>query len=629
MRVDPRLLDHVAATVRRALAETEGDLLAFLPGVGEIDTVAGRLADLRPTVDVVVLHGRQSAGAQDAALRTGPRRRVVLSTAVAESSLTVPGVRVVVDCGLTRVPRIDLARGLGSLVTVRASRAATRQRAGRAGRNGPGRVYRCWSTADDDRLAAQAQPEIAVADLTGFALDLACWGHPDGRGLALPDPPPVAAMKVATNTLRALGAVDAEGRVTARGRLIAAAGTHPRLARALLDGARLVGADGAAQVVAMLSDETLGGPGDDIVVQWRRLRDRTDPAATARWRAEVRRLRAAVPPDAPRRRGPTDDLAAGLVVGLAYPERLARARQPGAPTFLMAAGGAAELAPGSSLTGATWLAIGSADRAPGRAGARIRLAAAIDEATAREAGTPMLTVADEVGWVGNELLARRLERLGDLVISERRLAAPDRTLVTAALLDVLHTEGVSTLDWTREAARLRNRMAFCHHTFGPPWPDVTDEALLDQAPVWLGPELGRARRRDDLRRADLGTALRRLLPWPQAAQFDEVAPERLAVPSGTRVRVDYTDPTAPVLAVKVQEVFGWTTAPLIGAGRTPVLLHLLSPAGRPVAVTNDLASFWRTGYPQVRAELRGRYPRHPWPDDPLTAVATGSARRRR
>ena len=627
--VDPRMLDHVAATVRRALAETHGDLLAFLPGAGEISAVASRLAGLGPTVDLMVLHGRQPAGAQDAALRPGPHRRVVLATAVAESSLTVPGVRVVVDSGLSRVPRSDLARGLGSLVTVRASRAATRQRAGRAGREGPGRVYRCWSEVDDDRLVAQTQPEVAVADLTGFALALACWGHPDGHGLALPDPPPAAAMQVATATLRALGAVDADGRVTTRGRTIAAAGTHPRLTRALLDGATLVGADRAAQVVAVLSDDTLGGPGDDLVARWRRLRDRTDPAATARWRAEVRRLRAAVPPDVPHRRGPTDDLAAGLVVGLAYPERLARARQPGASTFLMAAGGAAELSAGSPLAGAAWLAIGSADRAPGRAGARIRLAAAIDEATAREAGTPLVTVADEVGWVGNELLARRLERLGDLVISERRLAAPDRTLVTAAVLDALRIDGLSTLDWTPEVSRLRDRMAFCHHTFGPPWPDVSDEALLARAPVWLGPELARAGRRDDLRRADLGTALRRLLPWPQAARFDELAPERLVVPSGTRVRVDYTDPTAPVLAVKVQEAFGWTDAPRIGDGRTPVLLHLLSPAGRPVAVTNDLPSFWRNGYPQVRAELRGRYPRHPWPEDPLTAPATGTVRHRR
>jgi ATP-dependent helicase HrpB len=603
--------------------------LVFLPGAGEIRAVAGRLADLHPAVDVLTLHGRQPTGAQDAALRTGPRRRVVLSTAVAESSLTVPGVRVVVDCGLSRVPRTDLARGLGSLVTVRASRAATRQRAGRAGREGPGRVYRCWSEADDARLAAQTPPEVAVADLTGFALELACWGHPDGHGLALPDPPPVAAMKVATDTLRALGAVDADGRATARGRAMAATGTHPRLARALLDGATLVGAERAAQVVAMLSDDSLGGPGDDLVAQWRRLRDRADPATTARWQAEARRLRAAVPANAPHRRGPVDDLAAGLVVGLAYPERLARVRQPGASTFLMAAGGAAELLPGSSLAGATWLAIGSADREPGRADARIRLAAAIDEATAREAGAPLLTAADEVGWVGNDLVARRLERLGTLVISERRLAAPDRALVTAALLDALRADGLSTLDWDREAHLVRNRMAFCHCTFGPPWPDVSDEALLARAPEWLGPELARGRRRDDLRRADLGAALRRLLPWAQAARFDEVAPERLVVPSGARVRVDYTDPSAPVLAVKVQEAFGWTAVPLIGDGRTPVRLHLLSPAGRPVAVTTDLASFWRTGYPQVRAELRGRYPRHPWPEDPLTATATGSVRRRR
>ncbi|MFI5849577.1 ATP-dependent helicase HrpB [Micromonospora chalcea] len=663
-RVDPALLDHVAATVRRALRERDGDVLVFLPGAGEIAAVTGRLADLREHVAVLPLHGRLPAAAQDAALTPAAGRRVVLATAVAESSLTVPGVRVVVDAGLSRVPRTDLARGLGALVTVPVSRAAATQRAGRAGREAPGAVYRCWSQATHERLAPQPEPEIATADLTGFALELAAWGTPDGGGLALPDPPPPAALAVARETLRTLGAVDDDGRITARGRAVAAAGTHPRLARALLDGALLVDADRAAEVVAVLSDDTLGGSGDDLPARWRRLRSGADPAATARWRAEVRRLRAALPtggaderpgspvgpadqrqtgaptgraaqrrdagrPPGDERKRLPDDLAAGLLAGLAYPERLARVRRPGGSAYLMAGGTATELAPGSGLAGSAWLAVAVADRSPGAPAARVRLAAPVDEATAREAGAALLRSGREVAWAGGDVVAREVVRLGAIELVERQLTAPAPDLVAAALLDGLRQEGPGLLRWTPEATGLRRRMAFCRHALGEDWPDVSDAALLDRAPDWLGPELVRARRRADLGRVDVAAALRRLLDWRQAARLDELAPERLAVPSGSRVRVDYADPAAPVLAVKLQETFGWRDVPRIADGRVPVLLHLLSPAGRPVAVTADLASFWRTGYPQVRAELRGRYPRHPWPEDPTTAEPTRRAAPRR
>lgn len=624
LRVDPRHLGHVADTVRRAVREDRGDVLVFLPGAGEIAAVTARLADLHDAVELAQLHGRQPARAQDAALRPAARRRVVLATAVAESSLTVPGVRVVVDAGLSRVPRTDHARGLGALVTVPVSRASAQQRAGRAGREAPGRVYRCWSAAQHERLPAQAEPEIAVADLTAFALHLARWGSPDGTGLALPDPPPAAAMQVAHGTLRALGALDARGRVTGRGRKIADAGTHPRLARALLDGAGHVGRRRAAEVVALLSEEGLTGTGDDLVAAWRRLRAGTDAAATARWRAEVRRLSAAAPdaasPDPPD--DLPDDLAAGFVVGLAYPERLARVRQPGGSAYLMAGGTGADLAAASPLAGSAWLAVAAANRAPGRTTAAIRLAAMVDVATAREAGAPLLTTAEEVAWSGGDVIAREVERLGAIVLTERRLDRPDRELVITALLDGLRDEGLGLLRWSAEARSLRARLAFCRHALGDPWPDVSDETLLADAPRWLAPELAAARRRADLEHVDVAAALHRLVPRPQAARLDEVAPERLTVPSGSRVRVDYSDPAAPVLAVKVQEAFGWQEAPRVGGGRVPVLLHLLSPAGRPVAVTRDLASFWCTGYPQVRAELRGRYPRHPWPEDPSTAVPT-------
>ncbi|WP_018639011.1 ATP-dependent helicase HrpB [Parafrankia elaeagni] len=643
LRVDPKLLDHVAATVGRALRETSGDVLVFLPGAGEIAAVAGRLAGHRDAVDVLTLHGRQTGGAQDAVLRAGPRRRVVLATAVAESSLTVPGVRVVVDAGLARSPRMDHARGLGSLVTVRVSQSSAGQRAGRAGREAPGRVYRCWSAAEHDRLPAQPEPEIAVADLTAFALELAVWGHPGGVGLPLPSEPPVGAMEAAGVSLRALGAVDETGRVTPRGRSIAQVGAHPRLARALLDGSRAVGARRAAEVVAMLSgDGPAGGPAGDLVAAWRRLRDGTDRAASARWREEARRLRSAAeatpagPGEPARPAGPagpagrgaggmTDDLAAGLVVGLAFPERLARARDPGSSNYLMAGGTGAELAAGSALTGAEWLAIAVADRGPGRTSARVRLAVTLDAATAREAGAALLRTEDEIAWSGGDIVARRLERLGAIILAERPAARPDPSLLRAAVLDGLRDAGLPVLRWSADALALRDRLSFCHRLLGAPWPDVTDAALLDSAPDWLGPDLDGVRRRADLGRIDAGRALRRLLPWPQATRLDELAPERVAVPSGSRVRLDYSGTSGaagPVLAVKIAEVFGWERVPVVADGRAPLVLHLLSPAGRPVAVTSDLASFWRTGYPQVRAELRGRYPRHPWPDDPATAPPT-------
>lgn len=636
LRVDPRLLRHVAGTVRTALRDCAGDVLVFLPGAGEIGTVAGLLGDLRGEVDVLALHGRQAGPDQDAALRATSRRRVVLATAVAESSLTVPGVRVVVDAGLARVPRTDHARGLGTLVTVGVSRASATQRAGRAGREAPGRVYRCWSAARHERLPAYAEPEVAVADLTGFALQLACWGTPGGAGLALPDPPPEAALRVATTTLAALGAVDADGRVTPRGRAIADVGAHPRLARALLDGAGAIGARRAAEIVALLSDEGPGGPHDDLMTAWRHLRTGADPGQ--RWRTEVRRLRAALDAHAGTGDGPitdpdpgtgTDDRAAGMLVGLAYPERLSRLRPGATGTYLMAGGTAADLAPGSPLLGTGWLAIAVADRATGRSGARIRLAVAVDEGVARSAGAALLRREREVTWDGDDVVARDVERLGAIVLAEKPITRPDPGAVASALRTGLDRVGLSLLTWSPAARALRERLAFCRLALGEPWPAVDDAALLGAVDVWLGPELATARRRADLARADVVTALRRLVPWAQAARLDEVAPERLAVPSGSRIRVDYTDPAAPVLAVKLQETFGWRDAPRLADGRVAVLLHLLSPAGRPVAVTADLASFWRTGYPQVRAELRGRYPRHPWPADPTTAEPTRRTQPRR
>ncbi len=611
-RVDPRLLDAVADTTRRALAETAGDVLVFLPGAAEIGAVAGWLAGV--DADVRPLHGRLPAAEQDAALTAGPRRRIVLSTDVAETGLTVPGVRTVVDAGLARVPRFDVARGLGALVTVRVSRASAVQRAGRAGREAPGRVYRLWSAAEHDRLPAAAEPEIAVADLTGFALELACWGDPDASGLALPDAPPEAAFAVARQTLQQLGAVDDAGRITPRGRSLTAVGAHPRLARALLDGAPLAGRRRAAEVVALLSAD-VPVRSDDLVAGWRAVRGSRDGAA-ARWRDEVARLIRAAPaaPDT----GLPDDVAAGLVVGLAHPEWLARRRPGTERTYLMAAGTGAELAPGTALSGAPWLAVAAADRVPGRRDARVRSAVAVSEATALHAGAAAHTDGPEVAWRNGDVAAARVQRLGAVVLAERPLPDPDPAAVAAAVAEGLRREGLGLLRWTPAAVALRQRLSAAHAGLGQPWPAVDDDALL--AALAAGPALAAARGRADLTRIDVAAALRGLLPWQLAGQLDELVPERIEVPTGTRIRIDYGDPAVPTASVRVQEVFGWADVPVV-AGR-PLRLQLLSPASRVVATTADLAGFWVTGYPAVRSELRGRYPRHPWPEDPATAPAT-------
>ncbi|WBO66981.1 ATP-dependent RNA helicase [Streptomyces camelliae] len=657
MRVDPALPAHVASVVRRALAERAGDVLCFLPGVGEIARVAGQLGELGD-VEVLQVHGRAPAAVQDAVLAGGRRRRVVLATSVAESSLTVPGVRVVVDSGLAREPRVDHARGLSGLTTVRASRAAGRQRAGRAGREAPGAVYRCWTEAEDGRLPAFPAPEIKLADLTAFALQAACWGDPDASGLALLDPPPGGAMAAARSALAAVGAVDSVGRATEVGVRLARLGVHPRLGRALLDTA-----GEGAEVVALLSEEVPRDYGDDLGGALRRAR-RGGDAYAGRWAAEVRRLRAvstefshppaqvnAEPPSARRAddtaastpgstdaaasssaatpgragagsgagSGAGEDRVVGLVAALAFPERVAKFD---GGSYLMASGTRAELAGGSALRGAAWIVVAVADRPTGNGHARVRLGAAVAEDVARAAARSLLSERDEVRWADGDVVARRVERLGAVELAVRPLRDADPALVRGALLRGLRQEGLELLRWSPEARVLRQRLAFLRARLGDPWPDVSDDALHARVDEWLEPELGRARRRADLARIDAGQALARLLPWAsgEAGRLDELAPERIAVPSGSRIRIDYEDPEQPVLAVKLQEMFGLDTTPAVAG--VPLLVHLLSPAGRPAAVTADLASFWKDGYKGVRAELRGRYPKHPWPEDPAAAEPT-------
>ena len=588
----------VARAVRLALRNGPGDVLAFLPGAGEIRRTAAALAGV--DAQVVPLHGRLPAAEQDAALRSGPARRVVLATAVAESSLTVPGVRAVVDGGLARVPRTDHRRGLAGLITVRVSAAVAEQRAGRAGREAPGRVYRCWPPGQ--HLVPFPEPEIRTADLTRLALDLACWGTPDGVGLRWWDRPPSGPLRAGQQVLRALGAVTADGSATDRGRRMAELGLHPRLARALLDAAPLIGTRPAAEVVALLDDETLAD-GPDADHELRRLRSGT-AAGAGRWRAEVTRLGRL----APSHRSAERDHRAALVIALAHPERIARARADSPTSYLMAGGTAAELPRNSSLAGQEWLAVAVADRSPGAEHGRIRLAAPADRALAELAAPALLTEDDEIGWVDGDVRARRLRRLGAIVLAEHRLDDPPLDALAAALLTGLRTEGTGLLRWTEHAHRLRDRVATLHRALGPPWPDVSDAALLaDPDPWWSGP-FRRARSRADLARIDAAALVHAVLPPHLAARLNGLAPERIEVPSGARIALDYSG-EHPVLAVRVQEVFGWTAGPTIAGGKVPVVLHLLSPAGRPAAITTDLTSFWATGYPQVRAELRGRYPR--------------------
>ncbi|WDV50951.1 ATP-dependent helicase HrpB [Streptomyces coeruleorubidus] len=639
MRVDPALLTHVASVVRRALAERDGDVLCFLPGVGEIARVAGQLAELGD-VEVLQVHGRAPAAVQDAVLAGGERRRVVLATSVAESSLTVPGVRVVVDSGLAREPRVDHARGLSALTTVRASQAAGRQRAGRAGREAPGAVYRCWAEAEDARLPRFPSPEIKVADLTAFALQVACWGDPDASGLALLDPPPGGAMAAAREVLAAVGAVDSVGRATERGAALARLGLHPRLGRALVDSLPFVGAERASEIVALLSEEAPREYGDDLAGALRRAR-RGGDAYASRWRSEVRRLRAVVsgvshPParnwrsevEAERWDRASEDRQVGLVAALAFPERVGKVD---GGSCLMVSGTRAEPGEGSGLRGAEWVAVAVADRPVGKGHARVRSGAVIDEGVARLAAGALLQERDEVRWDGGDVVARRVERLGAVELAVRPLKDAGPGLVRGALLDGLRREGFGVLRWSPDAGVLRQRLAFLRLHLGDPWPDVSDDALHARVDEWLEPELSRARRRADLARIDAGEALARLLPWAcgEAGRLDELAPERITVPSGSRIRVDYSRPEQPVLAVKLQEMFGLQESPRVAG--VPLLVHLLSPAGRPAAVTADLASFWKDGYKGVRAELRGRYPKHPWPEDPAGAEPTRhtSARLRR
>ncbi|WP_407358589.1 ATP-dependent helicase HrpB [Microbacterium sp. LTA6] len=633
-------LDHVAHTAASAGRELvrdlpSADVLVFAPGAREVSEIARRIRQHAPDFDVRELHGQIPAAEQDAVIRGRGKDqppRIIVTTSLAESSLTVPGVRLVVDSCLSRHPQRDAARGMSGLVTMGSPRSSAVQRAGRATRQGPGTVIRCIDERTYAAAPARPAPEIATTDLTDAALLLACWGAPGGAGLRMIDPLPLDSLREAHAVLRGLGAIDADGRATPEGRELARIPADPRLARALRDGSALVGARLAAEVVALLSGD-IRVTEADVAGAIVALRGRRGPDAQ-RWAREVDRLLRYTSSDAAApRRASVDD--AGLVIALAFPERIAQRVQRSADgaTFLLASGTRAAVR--APLADAEWLAVADVARASGRlaagSGAVIRAAAIISERQMELAAGHLTTDRVEAGFVDGRVVARRERRVGAIVRSSvpvRVTAEEGHDAVRRAIQD----RGLDVFTWSDAADDLRRRLGLLHRELGAPWPDVSDDALLDGLDAWLGPEVDSLATGTRAERIDLASPLRRILPWPAASDLDALAPDRLEVPSGSRIRIAYPpldDPMAhPVVAVKLQECFGWAETPRLAGGRVPVLFHLLSPAGRPLAVTGDLASFWSGPYTQVRAEMRGRYPKHPWPEDPWQAPPTRHTTRR-
>ncbi|MFB4349249.1 ATP-dependent helicase HrpB [Microbacterium sp. CR_7] len=637
LRLDERgvtwaFLDHVAHTAASAARDLRhddpaADVLVFAPGAREVSEVARRLSATADGFDVRELHGQIPAAEQDAVIRgraPGAPPRIIVTTSLAESSLTVPGVRLVVDSCLARHPQRDAARGMTGLVTTAAPRSSCVQRAGRATRQGPGTVIRCVDERTYAAAPARPAPEIAVADLADAALLLACWGAPGGVGLRMVDRPPADGLADAISVLQGLGAVDDDGRATDEGRALARIPTDPRLARALRDGSPLVGARLAAEVVALLGGD-LRISDADVAQALIALRGGRTPDSR-RWRSDADRLERLVSPTP----GIRSDLdGTGLVIALAFPERIAQRveRTADGATFLLASGTRAGVR--GALAAAEWIAVADVARASGRAaagsGAIVRAAAALSESQREIAASHLMTDRVEAEFVGGRVQARREQRIGAIL----RSSAPVRPSVDEgrdAVRRALRRDGLAVFTWSDSADALRRRLALLHRELGDPWPDVTDAGLLASLDTWLASELDALAGGTPAARIDLAHAVRRLLPWPAATRFDDLAPERLEVPTGSRIRIDYPaiddESARPVVAVKLQECFGWAETPRLVDGRVPVLFHLLSPAGRPLAVTDDLASFWSGPYAQVRAEMRGRYPKHPWPEDPWAAAPT-------
>ncbi|WP_461414204.1 ATP-dependent helicase HrpB [Gemmatimonas sp.] len=682
-RLDERIEATTSRVVREALEAQEGDVLVFLPGMGEQRRVEERLAGAVPAnVRVHVLHGSMPLAEQDAALAAAPTgtRKVVLSTSVAETSLTVEGVRVVVDAGLSRVPRYDASAGLTRLHTMRVSRASADQRRGRAGRVAPGVCYRLWDVHEEHGFLAATRPEILDADLAGLALELADAGIADPTQLRWLDVPRAGAFAQARTLLAQLGALSDEGgsgRITPHGQRMASLPLSPRLAHLVLVAVERGQLEMGAAIAALLEErdvlraEGFAKPPADMRLRTELLHGDRDSVAAYGARADrdgVRRVRQSAL-DLARRlstgrgeggswsngswsngsgnngtsgnsgngestsggstnSGNWDDGETGSLLALAFPDRVAQRRAGSEGRYLLRNGSGAALPKGDSLFDEPYLAIADLEGQPPEY--RIVRAAPLSLADIHDNFGGQLVRDSVVAWDERARSVKAVQRtlVGAITLEEKPQREPDAESVRAVLIEQLQRVGASAWPWRDSAQTLRERLAFVHHHDRVTWPDVSDVALTATLAEWLGPFLDGVRTWTQLEQVDWHEALFALVPWSQRAALDRLAPTHIEVPSGSRIALDYSEPAAPVLAVKLQEVFGWTSTPMLFDGRVPLTLHLLSPAQRPVQVTRDLAGFWKHSYFEVRKELRGRYPRHPWPDDPLTAEATRRAKPR-
>ncbi|MDR6918435.1 ATP-dependent helicase HrpB [Pseudomonas sp. 3296] len=639
--IEPR----VVQTILEALNDETGSLLVFLPGQAEIRRVHQQLADaLGESTQVLLcpLHGELDLAAQRAAIDSAPagKRKVVLATNIAETSLTIDGVRVVIDAGLARVPRFDPGSGMTRLDTQRISKASATQRAGRAGRLEPGVCYRLWSQDQHEHLAAYASAEILSADLAGLALQLGRWGVTPGHLVWL-DVPPAAAYVQAQDLLDRLGALDGEA-LTRHGQAMAELPAHPRIAHLLLRGQALGLADMACDVAALLGErDILRGAGADLHSRLAMLSGEERAARGAqggvqRARQLARQYRgylrgkASEPvsdPDHPR--------WLGALLALAYPDRVAQQRRAGGAEYRLANGRAALFAEADSLMKQAWLVIADLGSRQGQREERIYLAAEFDPTLFDSVLAEQVRVVDQLDWDEREgvLRAERQRKVGELILSREPLTGLDETARSQALVNLVRRKGLELLPWTPELRQWQARVALLRQLDmagkgESEWPDVSDATLLKSLEHWLMPYLGKVSRLSHFANLDLSSIVHNLLPWPLPQRLDELAPHHLSVPSGSSIRLDYSE-QPPILAVRLQELFGLAETPRIAGGRQVVKLHLLSPARRPVQVTQDLANFWRSTYAEVKKDLKGRYPKHYWPDDPLVAEATARIKPRK
>ena len=632
-----RLAVGVTKAVQKAVREESGSILVFLPGGAEIRRVARLLEDaaLGPGIIVAPLYGELAPDTQDAAISpaSAGKRKIVLATSIAETSLTIEGIRIVIDGGLMRVPRFDPGSGMTRLATTRVSQASAQQRSGRAGRLEPGVGYRLWPAAEQAQLPAYSTPEILEADLAPLALALAQWGASDPSAMGFLDPPPAAAYAEAQALLHRLGALDADGKITTHGKTMTGLGLHPRLAHmALAAKARGQGALAAA-IAALLMERNIlrAAPGSrdaDLRMRVELVAERNAarhvPDGMSIDRGGVERARQAARQLLQRLKIGDKELVSrdtGRVLAQAYPDRIAQRRVGMPGQFLLANGKGAELAPSDPLAAEEFLAV--ADLDGNQRVARIFLAAPLSRQELEGDFAAAMAAEEIIAWDARSeaVLARRRSRLGALLLEDKPIPAADPAKVSAAMIAGIRGLGLAVLPWSREAEVLRARIGFLRRVEGEAWPDWSDEALLAKLEDWLAPYLSGITRRAQLQGVDLVQALSATLSYAERQALDRLAPSHVAVPSGSRLAIDYTGEN-PVLAVKLQEMFGAQATPAVAGGKVPLVLHLVSPAGRPLQVTRDLAGFWRNSYPQVRAEMRGRYPRHPWPEDPLAAAPT-------